>query len=92
MRLTDLAQDDLESVERWVALDDAAAAIDQVLRVLDAITSLGAYPNLGRVGRVPGTREWAVGGTPDLVNYRVQTNVLWVLRVIHGARHWPLPE
>ncbi len=88
-RLTELAQADLESVERWVAQDDPAAAIEQVIRGLDAIAALADFPNLGRPGRVPGTRELAVGGTPYLVIYRVDTNVLWVVRVFHGARRWP---
>jgi toxin ParE1/3/4 len=46
-------------------------------------------PNIGRPGRVPGTRELVVSGTPFVTVYRVESNVLWVLRVLHGARRWP---
>ena len=90
-RLTDLAQADLESVEAYVSQDNPNASIEQVLRVLDAVESLEDYPNLGRAGRVPGTRELVVGGTPYLVIYRVHTNILWVLRILHHARRWPPP-
>lgn len=88
-RLTARADADLDALADHVAVDDPHAAGRQVLRVLDAVESLADYPNLGRPGRVPDTRELAVGGTPYLIIYRVRSNVLWVLRVLHGARRWP---
>lgn len=89
IRLTDLAQRDLESIETHLGGAHPTAAIEQVLRVLDALEPLREFPNLGRPGRVPGTRELVVGGTPYLAVYRVRLNVLWVVRVLHGARRWP---
>ena len=91
IRLTDLAQADLESVQAHVAPDTPTVSVDQVLRVLDSAESLEEYPNLGRAGRVPGTRELVVGGTPYLVIYQVHTSTLWVLCVLHHARRWPPP-
>ena len=87
--LTELAQEDLDSLSSWIAQDDETAAIGQVLRALDAVESLCEFPNLGRGGRVPGTRELAIGGTPYIVVYRVRSNALWALRVLHCARRWP---
>jgi toxin ParE1/3/4 len=44
---------------------------------------------MGRLGRVPGTRELPVPGTRYLVPYRVTEDSLQILRVDHGARKWP---
>ena len=44
---------------------------------------------MGRAGRVRGTRELAIDGTPYIVAYRIKGNVVEVLRVIHGAQRWP---
>ena len=54
--------------------------------MLDAVAQLAEQPGLGRPGRVPGTRELAVGKTRFLVPYRVQGNTVQVLRVFHTSR------
>jgi toxin ParE1/3/4 len=43
---------------------------------------------MGRPGRVQGTRERVITGTPYLVVYRVRHEVE-ILRVLHGAMRWP---
>jgi toxin ParE1/3/4 len=44
---------------------------------------------MGRPGRVTGTRELVVDGTPYILPYRVRNRVVQILRVLHGARRWP---
>jgi toxin ParE1/3/4 len=44
---------------------------------------------IGRAGRVPGTRELVVPRTPYIVPYRIQRTTIQILRVYHGARRWP---
>jgi toxin ParE1/3/4 len=44
---------------------------------------------MGRPGRVPGTRELVVAGTPYIVAYRVTASRVDVLAIIHAARRWP---
>jgi len=46
-------------------------------------------PNLGRSGRVAGTREMVVPGTPYVIPYRVQGDRLEVIAVFHGRQKWP---
>ena len=89
IRLTKPAERDLESVEEYIRQDNPAAAIKTVLRVLEAVECLEQFPNIGRPGRVTGTRELVVGGTLFLAIYKVKENVIWVLRVLHAARKWP---
>lgn len=84
------ALDDLAALHAYIAEDAPAAAQRTVMRVVDAVEQLLAeHPAIGRPGRVPGTRELGITGTPYLVPYRVQGKTLQVLRVYHGARRWP---
>lgn len=45
-------------------------------------------PALGRPGRLSGTREWVVYGTPYLLVYRERGAALEVLHVWHEAQDW----
>ncbi len=89
IRLTRLAEADLEAVDRFIRADNPAAAVRTVLRALEAVDALREFPNLGRPGRVSGTRELVISGTPLIAVYGVRRNVLWLLRVLHAARKWP---
>lgn len=80
---------DLEAAERFVAEDNPEAARQQSLKILRAVSLLIERPGLGRVGRIAGTRELVVSGTPFVVPYRVAENVIQILRVYHTSRKWP---
>ena len=47
------------------------------------------HPQIGRPGRVPGTRELMVAGTAFIVVYRVAASQIDILAVIYAARRWP---
>ena len=87
---TEAAATDLESLEEYIRQDNPEAAIRQVLRIVDTVErSLLKMPGMGRIGRIPGTRELVISGTPYIVPYRVQHNSVQILRVLHAARKWP---
>ena len=73
----------------YIAQDDLQAAIRVVLRIEESVALLAEHPDLGRVGRVPGTRELIVPNTPYLIPYRVRGKRVDILRVFHGRRRWP---
>lgn len=79
---------------RHIARNDPQAAVAQGDRIMAALDHLPQHPEMGRVGRVKGTRELVVGGTPFIVIYRVKPKAgrVEVLRVLHGAQRWPAPE
>jgi toxin ParE1/3/4 len=84
------AVEDLISLRAYIAEENPAAARRIVLRVLhDVEHLLPDNPQMGRPGRVPGTRELVVPRTPYIVPYRVQRATIQILRVFHGARRWP---
>jgi len=43
---------------------------------------------MGRLGRVKGTRELVVSGTPYVICYRVEPDAVVILRLLHGAQKW----
>lgn len=83
------AVNDLKAIMRWVASDSPKAARALHERIMACVTLLADSPHLGRAGRVPGTREMVVPGTPYLIPYRIAHERLQILRVYHGARRWP---
>jgi len=84
-----LALLDLDAIETFVAADSPAAAVDVVVQVIRSVSLLADQPGIGRAGRVPGTRELLVPGTPYIIPYRVKDGVVEVLRVYHSSRKWP---
>jgi toxin ParE1/3/4 len=91
MRLiwTGRALRDIDDLRAYIGQDSPAAARRQALQIVSAAEQLTRFPESGRPGRVPGTRELVVGQTPFLVAYRAQGDVLEVLAVLHGRRRWP---
>ena len=79
----------LDQEAAYIAVDDPAAARLAVKRVLDAVAQLKEQPDLGRPGRVPGTRELVVFKTRYLVPYRVHSDMVEILRVFHTSRRVP---
>jgi toxin ParE1/3/4 len=81
---------DLAALRAYIAQDDPAAAQRvALLIILNIETLLSNSPEIGRPGRVPGTRELVIPKTPYIVPYRVVGHTIQVLRVFHGARRWP---
>lgn len=81
---------DLSATRAYIARDNPAAARRMVLHLVETLeTTLPGAPHIGRPGRISGTREFVVTGTPYLVPYRVQNETIHILRLYHGARRWP---
>jgi toxin ParE1/3/4 len=66
------------------------AAAQRITRVIGlAAHRLPRAPYVGRIGRVTGTRELVIQGTPYVLGYRIQDPEIQILCVRHGARQWP---
>jgi len=74
----------------WIAESDPWAAIDMGDTIHAAVNRLADHPAIARPGRVAGTRELAVVGTPYIAVYRIEASAVVVLRVLHGAQRWPV--
>lgn len=83
------AEKSLEAIADYIAQDNPRAAYEVIMAVRRAGEALGRHPRMGRPGRVEGTREMTVPGTPFLIPYRIKGDAVEILHVFHGARRWP---
>lgn len=80
---------DLSALHDHIACDDPNAARNALHRIVSLVEDkLLSFPEIGRPGRVDGTRELVVPGTPFIAPYRVKPGGIDVLRVHHAARRW----
>jgi toxin ParE1/3/4 len=79
----------LAHLRAYIARDDPKAASRIAGALLEAVERLPELPNLGRPGRVTGTRELVVPGTQYVIPYRVRGDRLEIIAVFHGRQKWP---
>jgi toxin ParE1/3/4 len=65
----------------------AAVTVDE--RISAQSETLAQFPLSGRPGRIEGTRELIIDRTPFIIAYRVASDTVRILRVLHGAQEWP---
>ena len=80
---------DLESQLTYIATDKPRIAVEIGDRVFQHISHLSEYPDMGRHGRRQGTRELVVPRTPFVIVYRIASERVEILRLLHGAQKWP---
>ena len=86
--LTPSANRDLRGVENYIRQDNPAAADFVEQRIFSVIDYLLSFPAMGRLGRIPNTRELVISGTPFIVKYHIRQERIVVLRVLHASRKW----
>ncbi|MEZ5451439.1 MAG: type II toxin-antitoxin system RelE/ParE family toxin [Thiothrix sp.] len=80
---------DLDAVFEFIGMENPPAALAVCELIEKRAGQLAEHPFLGRPGRVEATRELVVAGTPFIVVYRVKSNQVDILAVLHTARRWP---
>ena len=83
------ALDDIDAIFAHVAAVDTAAAERLTFDIEDRVRKLATHPDLGCPGRVDGTREFVVTGTPYILPYRVRDGRVEILAALHASRQWP---
>ncbi len=90
IRWTDPAVRDFQQVCDYIQQHGSATTARQVaLSIYEQVSGLGKFPESGRTGRKPETRELVFVGLPYLAVYRVHASAVEVLRILHGAQRWP---
>ena len=89
IRWSPTAISDLESIRDYIARDSPKAARKVANRIKESVNRLSNFPNSGRVGSVPETRELVIPGTSYIVAYTIQGNVVRIAAVLHGRQRWP---
>jgi toxin ParE1/3/4 len=83
------AQADRDDIFDYIADDNPRAAVRVDRLIEEAIAGLLEFPDMGRIGRIEGTRELVISRTPYLVVYRHAEGTVLILRLLHGAQRWP---
>lgn len=80
---------DRDAIFDYIEADSprAAAVVDD--RIEAQIEGLLRTPEMGRTGRIGGTRELVVSRTSYTAAYRIESDIVRILRVLHGAQQWP---
>jgi plasmid stabilization system protein ParE len=86
IRWSESAAEQLESIFEYIGLDSVDAAILTIQRIHAAIDRLAQMPYLGRKGQNDETRELVVPGTPYLVVYAIQEEIIYLIAIFHGAQ------
>jgi len=79
----------LEQEAAYIAQDNPRAAAALVVEADESTRLLTRHPDMGRPGRLPGTRELVLPHFPYIIPYRVKEQRVEILRVFHTSRKWP---
>lgn len=85
---TQPARNDRKAIREYIAQDNPAAALALDELFSEKAGRLVDHPDLGRPGRVTGTRELVAHQNYILV-YDTNGDLVRVLRILHAARQWP---
>ena len=79
----------LTSLRRYVAEEAEGSAAPVARRILDAVALPATQPEIGRPGRIVGTRELVVPQTLYVIPYRIRRERLELPAVFDGRQRWP---
>ena len=85
------AASDRKRAIQFIADQSVGAALSQLDEIERQTDLLIVQPEIGRPGRIDGTRELVISRTSFIVIYRVRKDVkqVEILRLVHGAQKWP---
>jgi len=80
---------DLAGAREYIARDNPDAAREIAMKIVNATERIIQFPEVGRTGRMKGTRELIVPGTQYLIVYCLKKTAIHFLRVLHGRQERP---
>ncbi|HWR90646.1 MAG TPA: type II toxin-antitoxin system RelE/ParE family toxin [Dissulfurispiraceae bacterium] len=89
IRWLDDAISDLVEIRKYIAADKPQTANRIANLIRQSVEPLIVQPDIGRPGRIEGTRELVLTSLPYIIPYRVRNDSIEILRVLHAARKWP---
>ena len=85
----DEALEDLKSIGKYIAQENANAAYHVLIKIKATADNLSRHPEIGRPGRVFGTREIVMSDLPYILAYQITDRNIRILAVMHTSRKWP---
>jgi toxin ParE1/3/4 len=71
----------------YIARDSINAALSQAEEIVRQTRLLREQPNMGRPGKLKGTRELVIRHTPFIVGYRVKDDIVQIIRFLHSLQN-----
>ena len=85
----DEALEDLKSIGDYIAQENTNAAYNVLIKIKATADNLSRHPEIGRPGRVFGTREIVMSDLPYVLAYQITDRDIRILAVMHTSRKWP---
>jgi toxin ParE1/3/4 len=89
LRWTAEAAADLENIANYLFERTPENAERIVRSIFDTASKLTRFPLRGRPGKKSGSRELVIPSLPYIIVYQVRSDVLHIVRILHGAQRWP---
>lgn len=89
LRYTPRAKLDIAEIHDYITQENPSAASRVILLIRNAAKTLLQNPQIGKIGRIAGTRELTIGRFPFMLAYRIESEEIQILAVVHTARLWP---
>jgi addiction module RelE/StbE family toxin len=86
---TETAESDKDGIVDYIAQENILAAVEIGDAIERQTEALQKFPDIGRPGRIKGTRELVIKGLSYIVCYATDDSSVTVLRVLHGRQQWP---
>ena len=87
---TEPAIQQLNQSYEYIALTNSETVAARIIEhIVTSIQRLAAFPQSGRRGRVPETRELVITDAPFIVAYTIEEDRILILALYHSARQWP---
>ena len=90
VRWTEPAVHDLTQICDYIEQHGSPGSGRRVaISIYESVAGLTNFPERGRMGRKPGTRELVLVRLSYLAIYRIRQEAVEILRILHGAQSWP---
>ena len=89
IRWAPAAAEDLQSISDYLREHYPSFAQPTIRKLYKAARSLKQFPNRGRAGQKDGTRELVMIPLPYIIVYGVESDMVYIFRVIHTSEDRP---
>jgi len=86
IKLSPSALEDLESIGSYLDRQNSNLRVKTIKTIKFEIALLAEFPNKGRTGFIPNTRELILSKLPYCVPYRIRKGEIEVIRIYHTSR------